>query len=157
VDFVGDDTGEVVDPRGVVTDERVDLLTGGDDDILTRQPLAAGLVVAGRNADREPLVCPAFELGLFFAGECAQRDDIEGGAAALDRRQHGELGDQRLSAGGRHRGNEAVAVGQAGFDGFGLGWVQLLDPLAGEVVGDPRREVGDLGWLHCHLLAGGGV
>ncbi|ERH02740.1 MAG: hypothetical protein J07HN6_00780 [Halonotius sp. J07HN6] len=157
VDLVGDDTGEVVKPRRVVAHQRVDLLAGGDDDVAAGQPLAAGVVVAGRDADREPLFLPAFELGLLLAGEGTKRDDVEGGPAAVDRRQHGEFGDQRLPAGGRHGGDEACAVGDAGLDGLGLGWVQLLDPLAGELVGDPRRQPGNLGWPHCLPLAGGGV
>jgi len=100
--LVGDDTGELVDPARVVPNEGVDLLARGDDNIPTRQPLLAGVVVAGRNPDRNPVLLPALELGFLLAGQRAQRDDIEGLAAAFDGRQHGQLSDKGLSTCGRH-------------------------------------------------------
>lgn len=72
VDLVAHDAGEVVDPRRAVTDQRVDLLRGGDDDVTRGEPLAVGLVVAGGDADGDAELLPALELGLLLAGERAQ-------------------------------------------------------------------------------------
>jgi len=71
VDLVADDAGQVVDPRRAVADQRVDLLTRGDDDVATREPLAVGVVVARRDADRDAELLPALELRLLLAGERA--------------------------------------------------------------------------------------
>ncbi len=139
VDLVGDDAGELVHPRRVVSDERVDLLGGGDDDVARGEPLAVGLVVAGRDADVDAVLLPALELGFLLGGERPERDDVQRLPAARDARQHRQFGDERLPARRRDGGHEALAVRQAGLDGLGLRRVQLLDALVAEGLGNPRR------------------
>jgi len=148
VDLVAHDAGEVVDPRRAVADQRVDLLRGGDDDVAGGEPLAVGVVVARGDADGDPVVFPAFELGLLLARERAERDDVESLPAAFDRREHGEFRDQRLAGRRGDRRDEALPVDDAGLDGGLLRRVQLGDALGLKRLADARGEPAERTRLH---------
>ena len=148
VDLVGDDAVEVVDPRRAVADEGVDLLAGGDDDVFVGEPLARILVVAGGNADGDPVVLEDGKLLALLAGQRPQRDDVQRRAAAIDGRQHRQLRDERLTTCSRHGGDEALAGRHPGFDGGGLRRVQRLDATLAEVIGEPRGDAGGVGDIH---------
>ncbi len=148
VHFVGDDTGEVVDPLRAVSDERVDLLARGDDDVLRGEPIAVALVVPRGDADGDAVLFELLELLLFLAGERSKGDDVEGFATTGDARQHGEFRDERLPAGGRDAGDDALAVGDTCFDRFRLRRVEFLDTLRVEVFGNAVRQPRQVGDVH---------
>ncbi len=148
VDFVGDDAGEVIDPLRAVPDERVHLLARGDDDVLRGEPIAVAVVVSGRDADGDAVLFELLELLFLLAGERAERDDVERFAAAGDARKHGEFGDERLSAGGRNAGDDALAVGYPRLDRFRLWGVEFLDSLCLKMFGNAVRQARQIGDVH---------
>ena len=153
VDLVRDDAVELVDPRRAVPHQRVDLLRGGDDDVLLGEPLPVRVVVAGRDPHREAVLLERLELGLLLGGERPERDDVERLAAAGDRREHRQFRDERLARRGGDGGDERLTLRDAGFDRLALWRVQRFDPLVPEVLGQPLRDGGHVEHVHWGRVA----
>ena len=140
MDLVDGDAGEVVDPRRAVPEGGVDLLGGGDDDVVVAE-VVGRVVVARRDCHVDP--GERVELLVFLTRERAKRDDVQprpvGG-------QHRHLREERLARRRRDGREDVRALGDAGLDGRRLRRVQVLDTATDEVVPNLRgqRQVADV-------------